>query len=646
MKKYSTTKKKLANGGTLTPEELKAKQTANNAAGYQMANSIMGMIPGYGAVGQLALAGTQVAKNSIKRDDYGYARNQAGVVGDEIFNPLLGDVINDASEGDWGGVAKNLVGFAKPIRVLSKATGHNNATSGFWGKLNNYSGITEENANKAAYIESTNAAKAAKDAEEQAAQLQEQQRIQKQQDMYNSAMASVNPIKGYANAGIYGNGGEIPYRKSITPLKTKRDSSFFKKGYEDGKNFPVRMEGSTTDSYSEGLRVGYVEEQERKQARKVNYYNPKLGNGGFMPMASDVTKVVGPTHENGGVDINAGGNKIAEVEGGEIIYDNRVFSDRLTIDGKTYASVADKLGRKKGKLEELSKSSNYRERNSGERGLANVEFSLNKLFLTQEMSKAKENESTTFADGGSILKIAGMVAPMADNIYNASLNSKTPEIPAPNKRVSYDMTAMPMQTRYEVGNQLADANNYYQNLTKNIYSNSSSSAVGRAEAANAFANTLNMRNNIFANKANMETSLINANNQNIQNVNNQNIRNRQEVDNMNYALADNYNMAKVGRIDNMMKNQSANVANAVDDYNMMMKGYNQEKLDNKRMALDTMKYTNGASAAGLIGTSEMESMLASDPTYYSQVEAILEASGQTKALNTFRSTYKAKYGKK
>lgn len=571
MKKYAKVVK-LANGGVLTPQEQKAKELQNNNTGYQVANSIAGMIPGYGSVAQIALAGTQVAKNTIKRDEYGYARNQAGVVGDEIFNPLLGDVINDASQGDWGGVAKNLVGFAKPIRTLSKITGNNNSTSGVWGKLNNYSGVTEQNENKQAYIDSENALKASKEAEDQAAQLAEQERIKKQQDMYNAASASANPLKGYANTGIY-------------------------------------------------------------------------AKGGTLPLASDVNKVTGPSHESGGVDINAGGNKVAEVEGGEVIHDNRVFSDRLKLNGKTYAKIAESLGKQKGKFEKLSESTNYREKNTGQRGLANVESSLNNLFITQEQSKPVDN-TAKLASGGDLLKIAGMVAPMADNIYNAYANSKTPEIPTPNKRVSYDMTAMPMQTRYEVGNQLADVSNYNQNLTKNIYANSSSSAVARGEAANAFANTIGLRNNIFANKANMETSLVNANNQNIQNVNNANIKNRQDVDNMNYALTDNFNMAKTGRADNMLKNQSANVANAVDDYNMMMKGNNQENLDNRKMMLDTLKYSNGASAASLIGTSEMEGMLASDPTYYKQVESILESSGQTKSLETFRSTYKSKYGKK
>ncbi len=51
----------------------------------------------------------------------------------------------------------------------------------------------------------------------------------------------------------------------------------------------------------------------------------QFGNGGLMPISQDASKVVGPTHEEGGVDLNSQ----EEVEKDEVIVGDKVFSKRL-----------------------------------------------------------------------------------------------------------------------------------------------------------------------------------------------------------------------------------------------------------------------------------------------------------------------------
>lgn len=446
--------------------------------------------------------------------------------------------------------------------------------------------------------------------------------------------------------------------------------------------------------------------------------NPQLANptgslyanGGNLPIASDTTKVNGPTHAGGGVPIFANNTQIAEVEGGEVIKGSRVYSDRLKVDGKhTYAEVAEKLGRKKGKYEKLATSTNYREKNTFERGIANVENSLNTLFQHQEASKIPVNNTGKFPYGGDFdengniiftpssktlgqrsLEVGAInkmsdptlsdptftpssksnderyqeylqknknsntfnysqianglqtLVPFIDNAYNAHLINKTPQIVKPNQRVYNNAVAMPMKTTFNVDNQLAQINSDYRGAVNNLDNNVSSANVARANKAAMFANTLNAKNNIYANKENIETQLVNANNQNIQNVQNQNLLNKQNIDNQNLALLDGYNTANTMRSDNILRNKASNVANAVGDAQRLIEDKNMAALDNERIMLDSLKYYDGAGFAKLVGTPSMDSLINSNAFYYKQIETSLKSSGQTAALNKFYG----KYGRK
>lgn len=126
---------------------------------------------------------------------------------------------------------------------------------------------------------------------------------------------------------------------------------------------------------------------------------------GAETLASDLSKVVGPSHEQGGV-LGAGGE--------------RVFSKRLKLPkdspgilSKTgvkiskdtsYADVAAKLGKQKGKLEKKLNSGFGPANKTAELMLPRIESSLDNLFLDQELSKLDKpsRKIDQFANGGPI----------------------------------------------------------------------------------------------------------------------------------------------------------------------------------------------------------------------------------------------------
>lgn len=137
-----------------------------------------------------------------------------------------------------------------------------------------------------------------------------------------------------------------------------------------------------------------VEGQEIVQGAGIELDNQK-------DIASDITKAVGPSHENGGV----GG------QGGE-----RVFSDRVEVSpfirellesqgvgkvkGKTYANVAEELGKKKAKYEKKLVSNFKPAIKTGERMLGRIDENLDLLFEMQESETKKDNDTKEYASGG------------------------------------------------------------------------------------------------------------------------------------------------------------------------------------------------------------------------------------------------------
>ncbi len=127
---------------------------------------------------------------------------------------------------------------------------------------------------------------------------------------------------------------------------------------------------SSTGYYAKGGGIGGQYEVEKGEV--VQGQGVVLEEG--SQLASDIHAVEGNKHAAGGT----------QGQGGE-----RVFSDQLKPAGSklTYAQIAEKLGKHKGKHESKLTSLDMLGKNSGTRMLGRIEAGLDKLFTEQEMNK-------------------------------------------------------------------------------------------------------------------------------------------------------------------------------------------------------------------------------------------------------------------
>lgn len=120
-------------------------------------------------------------------------------------------------------------------------------------------------------------------------------------------------------------------------------------------------------------------------------------------LASDVVKINGNDHSNGGVNVDADldGFSEIELEGGEVAKEKRVFSKRLkvpmefidmareegfTVTRGSYAKIAESLGRSKNKYEQKLDTIDHIEANTAFLMLNRIEDLFDNLFYTQEFS--------------------------------------------------------------------------------------------------------------------------------------------------------------------------------------------------------------------------------------------------------------------
>lgn len=143
----------------------------------------------------------------------------------------------------------------------------------------------------------------------------------------------------------------------------------------------------------------------------------KYAQGGTIPLASDTQKFVGPSHAQGGIPIDPNGDGVpeAEVEGDEVQKGNQIYSDRLNpspqlqgllkqnkinTDG-TYADVATKLGKMKGKYETKLLTYSPLALRTGKAMNDRIDGLMQATFQDQEMTKPQET-NPVMANGGMI----------------------------------------------------------------------------------------------------------------------------------------------------------------------------------------------------------------------------------------------------
>jgi hypothetical protein len=128
---------------------------------------------------------------------------------------------------------------------------------------------------------------------------------------------------------------------------------------------------------------------------KYNFGSNKTVGGELQPLASNVKKAIGDTHDEDSDNDGQSGITLhdnngipkAEVENQEVIVDNnKVLSNRLPFMGKeTFADAGEKLGKEKAKNENDLKTGDMFTKNTAKLNLRNIDDKMNKLFKYQDI---------------------------------------------------------------------------------------------------------------------------------------------------------------------------------------------------------------------------------------------------------------------
>ena len=170
--------------------------------------------------------------------------------------------------------------------------------------------------------------------------------------------------------------------------------------------------------------------QYEAEKKEVVQHNPNDipqtdSSGNPVQLASDLTKLNGPSHESGGV----------QMSGGE-----RVFSDKLKhTNGKTYANEADRIGKAKGKLEKIieDKESDEMARRSSKMMVDRYQKELDMLFEGQESQKQIDFQDFQRYGGMVNEKYKyGGVLPYDETAFNTRANALKLSPKAMTKRLS------------------------------------------------------------------------------------------------------------------------------------------------------------------------------------------------------------------
>ncbi len=338
----------------------------------------------------------------------------------------------------------------------------------------------------------------------------------------------------------------------------------------------------------------------------VNSVTRYARGGKLLPVNDKVELASGDSHEKDtnndgitGISLSLQGKPVAEIEDGEVKWDNKIFSNRIGIGNKTFAKLALDLTKTSAYKNADEMEDKYKEtaddvranifkRGTARRMLAKNPNPLEILFNIQETQKAQqaamEQQNTDVpqaAMGMDLSKLLGQagnisadVVPYLDNIYNAKLTANAPQLPTPTRRV-----APVLKTSFDINPQLNEINRDTQAVNDIITDTTASSSIANT---NRIANRLQgtyAKNRVLSEKQNAETGLIN-----------QQAGINAEVTNANAGILDDYRMREFGRQSDLRAEKSANVANAVEDARMAKIDSNAAKLDKQRIALTAAQY--------------------------------------------------------
>lgn len=427
---------------------------------------------------------------------------------------------------------------------------------------------------------------------------------------------------GSPDASLYAKGGDLRF---ATPKKLRGNQT----------SLPTNPNKSMASKSS-------VNQSQEVAPQGTNSAQPPLPSqtgfstkgGELEGIANGTDLAVGNKHgektidNTSGIKVAEGGKVLAEIEDGEVVKDERVYSDRLKHDGKnTFASTAERYAKERGKLEgQLANVRDRRKRNSLERQISILDTKENELYTQQEAMKAVEAQKQQSANpvteeglpemsiggglwnkgGDALLKglsplppiatttpnsesgfdinklfssenldkakgVMNSVTPFIDNIVNASISTPKMSTPlvAPMKQ---------MDSNINVNPQLASIDRAVNASTHNVLTNTNNSSAARNAVTNARLKGASMKGEVLGNKQNAELQ--------IKNQNTQMVNNKLQQDTQ---TANQHNMLEYQRRVGINQKKSGNVANLVDDFKAiktaedLRKNYNEAMYNNVAM---------------------------------------------------------------
>lgn len=206
------------------------------------------------------------------------------------------------------------------------------------------------------------------------------------------------------------------------------------------------------------------------------------------------------------------------------------------------------------------------------------------------------------------------LVPYADNLVNAFLTSRTPNVRKPNLQRSGRLN-----TAYNVNPQIGAVRDAVASTTNDIISNTSSSNVARNELAKVRLAGMRETNALLANKENIENQLKN-----------QQVLNNQQIDASNLAKMDRHNEAQTMRELGIQSAISRNVTNAVEDYRSQEKEENMRRYQAQQLLIEAKKYNSGIGIETILENPYVVEELRNNPQdlqYYKDMALAKDTNG-------------------
>lgn len=327
----------------------------------------------------------------------------------------------------------------------------------------------------------------------------------------------------------------------------------------------------------------------QKMGGRVPGYG-KIKGGYYKRLGGDVGKFIGDKHgqdSNGdgheGITLFQGDQPYAEVESGEVMKGEKVYSATIPYGSSSFASRAEEVATSPDYQKQLktrtmainklnNPSSSIASKNTAKRIMETTKDPLDDLFAEQEAYKAENGIQNNVRQA----KFGDFIPMLADNLTNAVLTATTPKTPQP------VLTQAPrLNTQYSTSAQESNISRAKERTTDVILDNSSNSAMARKSAAIAGQGFLTQENELADRKFNIENQLENQ--QAMISYQNR-LGNNQ--------LVNQYRQQEFQRKNDIQAKVSENVSNLSEDIQMYRREQNMALLDNKRIALEMMKYQN------------------------------------------------------